>query len=104
MSVDKYYQRAEYIVGKGYLPKMDISKLADMLRQREAANVQSTVFINTRDTVYGQWAEEIGKRVEAMPPEKKQLLGEMERTSAISNGNIANAQPVVTTVGATSNT
>ena len=97
MSTDKYYTRAEYMIAKGYLPKMDVDKLAGIIQQIEAANVISTTFINSRQTVYGQFADEIGRRVEAMPPEKRELLTEFERTGAKSNGNLNVVTPVTTT-------
>ena len=90
MSEDIYYQRAEYLVTKGYLPKMNVEKVAEILKKLDSTEVVSSspAFVNSRQTVYGDFSPTIGKMVANIPANKKELISEIERVHAQSNGNI----------------
>jgi DNA-binding ferritin-like protein len=90
MSEDIYYQRAEYLVTKGYLPKMEIEKVAEILKKLDFTPVESSspAFVNSRSTVYGDFAPTIKQMVDNIPAIRKALISEIEKVHAQSNGNI----------------
>ena len=90
MSEDIYYQRAEYLVSKGYLPKMNVEKVAEILKKLDSVGIKSTspAFVNSRETVYGENAESIKYNIDNTPDIKKSLINEIDRVNAQANGNI----------------
>lgn len=84
---DKYYQQAEYLIVKGYLPGANVEKVAARLRESKA-NTSISSFINSSESVYQDIVEDIQKIKLNTDPNKAELVTDIERQSAIANGNL----------------
>jgi hypothetical protein len=83
----KYYDHAEFLVARGYLePGTDIDDLAKRLMEHDLKIIRNNIprkeDVLTREKVYGENAELIGKMVESKSPEQKTLIEPGERESA----------------------
>ena len=78
MSDDPYYQQAEFMIARGYVPKnITPEQLAVRLQNAEAANKRNPV-INTHESVYGENADLITNIMSDLQPVEKRLLSEKE--------------------------
>ena len=74
MSEDPYWQRAEFLIVRGYVPQgTDVSKLAEKLRQKDEKKLNQDS-VNSRETVYQDLVPVIDKMMEDKAPVEKRLL------------------------------
>lgn len=80
MNEDPYWQRAEFLMERGYIPKgTNLGKIAIELRPLDESKTRGTV-TNSRDSVYGDIAPLIDKMMDDLEPIEKKLIGESEPT------------------------
>ena len=84
---DDFYTRAEFLIAKGYLPGMSISKLAEKLRLEVDLDKNKETVTNTRTSVFQDQAF-VEEFLANINPESKELISEIERVNAVANGNI----------------
>ena len=81
MQDDKYYQQAEFLIAKGYLPGADVNKIAEKLQAVEQKSA-----MNRTETVYSDDVLEMIKKISDV--NSTEILTEVERAAAIANGNL----------------
>ena len=88
MSNDKYFDHAEYLIVKGYMPDGtnvdDLAiRLAEHAAKIERNNIQPKADMMTRESVYGkETAKYVDAVVKSMQPVSEILLSPEERESA----------------------
>lgn len=79
MSEDPFWQQAEFMVARGYVPEgTDVGKIAEKLRNANAKNKDKLTVTNTRKSVYGEEADKIEEMMGDKAPIEKKLLRPFE--------------------------
>lgn len=76
MREDPHWQRAEFLIARGYIPKgTDVGKIASELRLLDEKKHQDSV-TNSRDAVYGENVPLIDKLMDSKDPIEKRLIND----------------------------